>query len=83
MAFDSAELSLMSYTGAKESGRRFYFYANSGEDTLTDSNFFDDAAEMMGEGDLVFDVHNGIFLQVDGISEGTVTMEAITEKPAD
>lgn len=75
MAFNRDELSQMAYTGAG-TGNAFWFYTNSDEDTVTDTGYFNDAAEELQVGDLIYDVDGVGFVAVSAIAEGVVTVAA-------
>lgn len=75
MAFSRSELSLMAYTGA-DGGHHLYFYSNSASDTVTAANFFDDAADELNVGDLIYDVDGAIHYNVTAITDGAVTVAA-------
>ncbi len=81
MAFAKSELAQMAYTGAN-GGNAFWFYSNTNSDTVTASGFFDDAAEELSEGDLVFDVDGVVFYSVSDIASGVVTVAAVHDTPA-
>lgn len=77
MAFVVGELSLMANTGAG-TGNGFYFYANTAGDTVTASGFFDAAADMLRQGDLIYDVDGQAFVAVTSESGATpVTTGAV------
>ncbi|MCH9735554.1 MAG: hypothetical protein K0U78_13545 [Actinomycetia bacterium] len=80
MAFAQSELSLMAYTGT-QGGNHFYFYLNSAGDTVTTAGFFDDVADSVSQGDLLYDVDGGGLFRLTE-SEGEVTATAITTTPA-
>lgn len=80
MAFAQSELSLMAYTGT-QGGNHFYFYLNSASDDVTAANFFDDVADSVSQGDLLYDVDGGGMYRLTE-SEGAVTAAAITTIPA-
>lgn len=79
MAFAQSELSLMAYTGT-QGGNHFYFYLNSAEDDVSAANFFDDVADSVSRGDLLYDVDGGGLFRLTE-SEGAVTATAITTIP--
>lgn len=81
MAFAKSELAQMAYTGAN-GGNAFWFYSNTNGDTVTASGFFNDAAEELSEGDLVFDVDGVVFYSVSDIASGVVTVAAVHDTPA-
>jgi len=76
MAFNREELSQMAYTGAVDTNA-FWFYTNSEEDTVTDANYFNDAAEELRVGDLIYDVDGAGFVAVSTIAAGVVTVAAV------
>jgi len=76
MAFNRLELSAMNYTGAGN-GNTFWFYSNSDSDTVTANGYFNDAAEELSVGDLVFDVDGAGFVAVSAIAAGVVTVAVV------
>jgi len=54
MAFDRKELALVAVSGAGDNVSHVYLYANSAGDTVTAANFFDDAADQINTGDILF-----------------------------
>lgn len=75
MAFKTSDLAGMAYSGA-DVGHNFYFFANSGGDstaTVQASGYFDDAADQIGDDDLIYDVQNAEFMQMVNTS-GTITV---------
>lgn len=81
MAFAKSELAQMAYTGAN-GGNAFWFYSNTASDTVTATGFFNDAAEELSEGDVVFDVTGAVFYSVSNIASGVVTVTAVHDQPA-
>lgn len=80
MAFERTELSLMAYTGTVE-GNHFYFYANTAEDDVTAANFFDEEAESISNGDLLYDSSTGGQYRLT-VAEGVVTATQLVAPPA-
>ena len=76
MAFKREELSQMAYTGAG-TGNAFWFYTNSEEDTVTATNYFNDAADELQVGDLIYDVDGAGFVAVSAIAAGVVTVAVV------
>lgn len=54
MAFARSELALIAQSGAGSSYNHVYLYANTAGDTVTAANFFDDAADQINTGDILF-----------------------------
>lgn len=81
MAYTNTELSQMAYTGAN-GGNSLFFYANSAQDTVTATGFFNDVADVLNVGDIILDVDGGIFYRVSAISDGAVTVAAVHDAPA-
>lgn len=78
MAFNQGELALHGYNGAV-SGTPFkeYVYANSEGDTVTETGFFNDAAEELAVGNTIYVIDTGIAFRVSAISSaGVVTVAA-------
>jgi len=73
MAFAKSGLSQMAYTGAN-GGNAFWFYANVDGDTVTVSDYFNDAAAELSVGDLIYDVDGATFVAVSDITAGVVTV---------
>jgi hypothetical protein len=76
MAFNKSELSQMAYTGAN-GGNAFWYYSNSDGDTVTDAGYFNDAAEELSVGDLIYDVDGAGFVGVSTISDGVVAVATV------
>lgn len=74
MAFTSDEMSLMAYTGAASGGHHLYWYTNSASDDITAANFFDDHADNLSEGDVIYDVDGLQMYTVTAIADGAVTV---------
>lgn len=81
MAFSKSELAQMAYTGAN-GGNAFWFYSNTDSDTVTATGFFNDAAEELSVGDVLFDVDGAVFYSVSDIASGVVTVTAVHDQPA-
>ena len=80
MAFNSKELSLMATTGAGTAGNHLYFYQNTAGDTITGSGFFDDVADQITTGDLLYDPSNGQCARLVNTA-GVITSTALDVDP--
>lgn len=82
MAYTQSEMSLMAYTGAGDTGHHYYFYTNSEGDDVTATDFFNDVADSLNVGDLIYDVDGSIHYHVTDITDGAVTVAANYDAPA-
>jgi len=80
MAFAKDELSCMAVTGAGGAVNHFYFYTNSAEDDTTGSGFFDDVADQITTGDLLYVVSDGQFARLVNTA-GVITSAAVDADP--
>lgn len=77
MAFIKKDLSAMATTGAAN-GNTLWYYRNQDGDTLSASNYFNDAGSMMRVGDLVLNGASGGIARVSNVSpEGVVTVTEV------
>lgn len=81
MAFNAKELSLMAVTGAGGAINHLYFYTNSAADDTTGSGYFNDAAEQVTTGDLLYVPANGQFARLVNTA-GVITSTAVDINPA-
>jgi len=79
MAFTSAEMSLMAYTGTGSNGHQLWFYTNSAADTITTDGLFDVFGPSLNVGDLIFDVENGQFGNVTVNDANDVTVALVLQ----
>lgn len=74
MALAREELSQMAYTGAGN-GNALWFYSNSDSADIAGTvGYFNDVADELSVGDLIYDVDGAGFVAVSDISNGVVTV---------
>lgn len=80
MAFNAQELSVMAVTGAGTTTNRFWFYANTAEDDITGNDFFNDVADQISTGDLLYSCSNGQMARMVNTA-GDISLAALDVDP--